>query len=98
MTDAENAYLRVLERTGDDEIREIVEGLRDEANAHIPFSTSRLQAVEKRLSKMIEELVRADVASRRNDHVPSEYDHLVDDYYRALSEDFGAEQLDSETK
>ena len=62
------------------------------------FVTSHLKAVEDRLGKMIDEMLRANVASRHPDRVPDQYDHLVDEYFRALSDDFGGEEWSADEK
>lgn len=98
LTDPNTVYLKDLERLGDDVIIRLSGELSDDLKAGA-FASSHLKAVEDRLGKMIDEMLRANGARQNADRVPDEYEHLVDEYFRALSDDLGGEEWnEDETK
>ena len=96
-TDPNTRYLKDLERLDDDVVIRLLKPLADDLKTGA-FDTAHLKAVEDRLGKMIDEMLRANVASHRADRVPDEYGHLVDEYFRALSDDFGGEEWNPDEK
>ncbi len=96
-TDPNTRYLKDLERLDDDVVIRLLKPLTDDLKTGA-FDTAHLKAVEDRLGKMIDEMLRANVASHRADRVPDEYGHLVDEYFRALSDDFGGEEWNPDEK
>ncbi len=81
------SILKDLDRVADEHMRGLLAPLIEDAE-HGAFDYSHLQAVADRLGKMLDDLVRDKSGVRHASGVPDEYSHLVDDYFRALSEDF----------
>lgn len=51
-----------------------------------------LAAAERRLADLVEELAGQDRGNASGSHVPPAFRRAVEDYYRALSDDFGGEE------
>jgi hypothetical protein len=80
-------YLKDLDRVADEHMRGLLAPLIEDAE-HGPFDYSHLQAVAEHLAKMLDDLERDKSGVHHASGVPDEYSHLVDDYFRALSEDY----------
>lgn len=89
--DPNTRFLNDLDRVADDSLRGVLRPLHEDLRKSSGFETSHLQAVAERLGKMLDELVRGHSERRRGSGVPDEYSHLVDEYFRALSEDSRSE-------
>ena len=84
-------YLKDLDRVADDHMRGLLAPLVEDAE-HGAFDYSHLQAVAEHLAKMLDDLVRDKSGVHHASGVPDEYSHLVDEYFRALSEDYRSDE------
>jgi hypothetical protein len=85
------AYLKELQQLQDEVLIRLSRELQGSG-----LTVSTLKAVEERLNELIDEMLRTNLAKRTADQVPDEYEHLVDEYFRALSDDFGGEEWNSD--
>lgn len=74
----------------DDQLERIARELEKEAPDFEKIAP--LAAAERRLADLIEELTGQNRADDSGGHVPPAYRRAVEDYYRALSDDFGDEE------
>ena len=88
--DPNTKFLGDLERIGGNSLHGVLAPLREDLTKG-GFDPAHLEPVAERLGKMLDELVRGHSEGRRASGVPDEYSHLVDEYFRALSEDSRSE-------
>jgi len=90
-------YLKDLAQLQDEILGGFIPHLADDLKQG-GFDEARLKAVEERLAKIVDELLRPNATDRRAERIPDEYHRMVEEYFRALSEDFAGEEWTPEEK
>ena len=84
---------RDLESFNDEQLGRIAQRLSPKDPGRPPDRDALAEA-EKRLAELIAEIIGQEYVDAAGDNIPREYERTVEDYFRALSDDFGNETWD----
>lgn len=88
--DGGSAYVRRLKDFRNEGLVQLIEALESDLPKGT-FEPEHLEAVKSRLDHMINDLLKHRSASSRDAPVPEEYTRMVEEYYRALSDELGSD-------